>query len=40
MSDVETFIRGFVVLSRDQSTLITLWTAQTHVVEAFEYTAY
>ncbi|HXG90010.1 MAG TPA: DUF3631 domain-containing protein [Vicinamibacterales bacterium] len=38
--EVEQFIRRYVVLTRDQSTLTALWVAQTHLIEAFEYVSY
>jgi hypothetical protein len=40
LSDVESFIRSYIVLSPEQVRLITLWIAQTYVIEAFDYVAY
>jgi hypothetical protein len=40
LHDVDEFIRQYVVLSREQSILTTLWTAETYAIDAFEYVAY
>lgn len=40
LNGVESFIRRFIVLTPQQSTLVALWVAQTHAIEAFEFTAY
>jgi Protein of unknown function (DUF3631)/Toprim-like len=40
LSDVQAFVRKYVVLIDTQATLITLWIAMTHAIEAFDYVAY
>jgi hypothetical protein len=40
LDDVERFIRRYMVLTKEQSTLLALWTAQTHARDAFDYVAY
>ena len=40
LTAVESFIRRFVVLTGEQSTLIALWVAQTHALDVFDYVAY
>jgi hypothetical protein len=40
LDDVERFIRTYVVLTPDQSVLMTLWCAQSHARTAFDYAAY
>ena len=40
LDNIERFIRRFVVLSDHQAVAVTLWTAHTHVIEAFDCTPY
>jgi hypothetical protein len=40
LTDVERFIRTYVVLTPAQSTLVALWVAQSHALDAFDYAAY
>jgi hypothetical protein len=40
LAQVEAFIRRFMVLSADQSTLVALWVFQTYCLQAFDYIAY
>ena len=40
LDEVSAFVRRFVVLGDDQAAAITLWTADTHVYDAFDITAY
>ena len=40
LNGIEHFVRRFVVLTPHQSTLVALWVAQTHALDAFEFTAY
>ena len=40
LNDIEGFIRRFVVLSDDQAVAVTLWTAHTRAIDAFDCTPY
>lgn len=40
LNDVRTFIHRFVHLSHNEATLLTMWTALTHALEAFDYVPY
>jgi Protein of unknown function (DUF3631) len=40
LSNVETFIRRYVVLTPDAAALVALWVAQTYLMPAFDYVAY
>jgi hypothetical protein len=40
LTTMAAFIRQYMVLTTDQATLATVWTAMTHAIEAFDYTAY
>jgi hypothetical protein len=40
LTDVERFIRTYVVLPPEAAALVALWVEQTHAIEAFDYVAY
>ena len=40
LADVQAFVRSYVVLTDEQATLVTLWIAVTHALEAFDFVAY